>query len=197
MDLLLGASLLCPTTFFFILCNPFTEIKYHLCVRTIFKVWLDATMRWLPNISFTSSQSASSSASFKSPGGESPPGRKSTEVPAGAWRLGRIGRFTRHRKLRNFTNRDTPGCAPEERFAQLVLSPSHAEFSTAATGRSPTAPSAKPQPLPLPEFGIFRRKEGPSSDDVDFPLPSPKTGPNRAVEERDKDRASSSSPIRR
>ncbi|XP_062155565.1 mitogen-activated protein kinase kinase kinase 5 isoform X2 [Alnus glutinosa] len=153
-------------------------------------------MRWLPNISFTSSQSASSSASLKSPGGESPPGRKSTEVPAGAWRLGRIGRFTRHRKLRYFTNRDTPGCAPEERFVQLVRSPSHAEFSTAATGRSSTAPSAKPQPLPLPEFGIFRRKEGPSSDDVDFPLPSPKTGPNRAVEERDKDRASSNSPIR-
>lgn len=151
-------------------------------------------MRWLPNISFSSSQSSSSSASFKSPGRESPPGRKSTEVPAGAWRFGRIGRLTRHRKLRYLTNRDTPGSAPEERFAQLVRSPSHAEFSTA---RSSAAPSAKPQPLPLPEFGIFRRKEGPSSDDVDFPLPSPKTGPSRAVEERDRDRASSNSPIRR
>lgn len=152
-------------------------------------------MRWLPNISFSSSQSSSSSATFKSPGQESPPGRKSTEVSAGGpWRFGRIGRLTRHRKVRYLNNRDTPGGAPEERFAQLVLSPSHAEFSTA---RSVAALSAKPQPLPLPEFAIFRRKEGPSSDDVDFPLPSPKTGPGRGVEERDKDRASSTSPVRR
>lgn len=150
-------------------------------------------MRWLPNISFSSSQSAPSSASFKSPGQESPPGRKSSDVAPGAWRFGRIGRLTRHRKLRYMSNRDTPDGAAEERLAQLVRSPSHAEFSTA---RSIAAPSAKPQPLPLPEYGIFRRKEGPSSDYVDFPLPSPKTGPSRGVEERDRDRASSNSPIR-
>lgn len=143
-------------------------------------------MRWLPNISFSSSSgSQSSSSSFKSPVGESRDVRKSSDVASG-WRFGPIRKLTRHRKLRHLGDPDMPS-APEP-LSQLIRSPSNTtDYSTArfsSPSASTPAASAKPQPLPLPSY-------------VDYPLPSSKTGPSRGVEERDRGVASSNSSIKR
>ncbi|KAG2724520.1 hypothetical protein I3843_01G020400 [Carya illinoinensis] len=142
-------------------------------------------MRWLPNISFSSSSgSQSSSSSFKSSVGESRNARKSSDVASG-WRFGSIRKLTRQRKLRHFGDPDMPS-APEP-LSQLVRSPSNsADYSTArfsSASASASASSAKPQPLPLPSY-------------VDYPLPSPKTGPSRGVEEQDRGGASSNTSMR-
>ncbi|XP_041003980.1 mitogen-activated protein kinase kinase kinase 5-like isoform X1 [Juglans microcarpa x Juglans regia] len=140
-------------------------------------------MRWLPNISFSSSSgSQSSSSSFKSPVGESRNVRKSSDVASG-WRFGPIRKLTRHRKLRHLGDPDMPS-APEP-LSQLIRSPSNStDYSTARfSSASASASSAKPQPLPLPSY-------------VDYSLPSSKTGPSRGVEERDRGGASSNSSIK-
>lgn len=153
-------------------------------------------MRWLPSISFSSSSSSrSSSSSLKSRGSESPSGRI-VDVSTG-WSFGPVRKLTRQRKLRHLNKHDISG--PPEPLAQHVLSPSNdADFSTPRfSSTAATASSAKPQPLPLPELGIFGRKDGLSSSYVDFQLPSPTTGPSRGVEERDRGGAFSNSPIKR
>ena len=168
-------------------------------------------MRWLPNISFTSS-STSTSSSLKSPNRDSlnqnnnnnnnnsnsnnniSNNRKITDEIAGTWRFGPIRKLTRQRKLRHLSDHDVGEVSSSSRMEPLALvrSPTHSDCMPARSSL------VKPQPLPLPELGIFRGKESSSPGYVDFPLPSPKTGPSRVgVDDRDRDRACSNSPIKR
>ena len=170
-------------------------------------------MRWLPSISFSPASSSSTSTSpLKSPSeGESPndsninnnnnsssgsSSKRSEEVGSGTWRFGPIRRLTRQRKLRHLSDNDVVGVSA----GSITLEPLSLTRSPSMASRSTTTSEAKPQsqPLPLSELGIFRAKERPVPDFVNVPLPSPKTAQSRVVEDRDRDRASSSvSPIKR
>lgn len=159
-------------------------------------------MRWLYNISFSSSSgSQTSSSSLKNPGQDSPTRRNDEDTAR--FSFGALRKLTRQRKLRHLTDQDISGGS--EPLSRLLRSPSNGTEYVTPRFSSASAPAPvyltqvqpQPQPLPLPGSGICCRKEGSTSGDVYVPLPSPKTGPSRGFKERFRDGVCSNSPIRR
>ena len=157
-------------------------------------------MRWLPNISFSSSSAGSSSSFRSSPSRRGPEpdngstGKRSSVVEdenIGASRARRFGsriRLTRQRKLRHLSDRELSGL-PKWSDSQWGLRQCSSSYDRLPARSSST--SAIPQPLPLPETSpVARRREGFVGSSFDCPLPSPKdSGPTKGVEvDRDKDR---------
>lgn len=157
-------------------------------------------MRWLSNISFLSSSSTSSlrsSSSSSSCGGGGGGGVASPEsqqqqqqqnkstngnLRRGGGSFGTRRKLTRPGKLRHLTDQTVAGISSHLLEASDGLkrwSSSDDQLQSASS----SACSAIPQPLPLPE--LCRRRE--NSSDVDCRLPSPKTGPARGLEDRDRD----------
>lgn len=154
----------------------------------------DLAMRWLPSISFSSSGGTSSSSSRSSPvrGGDAGERRSAEDnVRGGGWRFGSRVKITRQRKSRHLSDRNAPG------MANLRSSSGYDKLPARSSSTS-----GIPQPLPLPEFlpGARWKERGATgssaSGDFDRPLPSPKAGPSRGIDDRERDRAENA-PIRR
>ncbi|PON34586.1 Serine/threonine protein kinase [Parasponia andersonii] len=147
-------------------------------------------MRWLPNISFSSSSpSRTTDTAGKRPSSDAVDGH--SQIRHG-WRFGSRIKLTRQRKLRHLSDREVSGL-PKWSDSQWGLRQRSSGYNR-LPARSSSA-SAIPQPLPLPDISpVIRRKEGfagSSSRDSDCPLPSPKAcwPTSKGVEDRDKDRA--------